>query len=168
MELLIDQEARALYSRLYVAEKDLAAAQSFAQHLLKKRWHHAPWERRASIYMQQAAFTSALITSYARPFTKSIGWPQVPSRLVCLTKSQTELHKQLLSLRHQVYAHSDSARYKVRPLHMGNWRTDIFGAPFFRLTAKEVSGVLEITNKVRREIEKELSRLFCAVVEERP
>jgi len=51
-----------------------------ARHLLKRGWHHEHWDARSSVYMQQIAFTMALIVGYARAFTKSKGWPDIPDR----------------------------------------------------------------------------------------
>ena len=52
-----------LYEVLYVAQEDLAQATYFASHLLKKGWHFEPWERRWTTYMQQSAYTTALVVA---------------------------------------------------------------------------------------------------------
>lgn len=97
-----------LYAVLNVAEEDLRQANFFAAHLLKKGWHYEPWERRWTVYMQQAAFTTAFATAYSRPFTKSRGWPKFPERLLRkFSPEQRDLHERVLTLRNMVYAHSD-------------------------------------------------------------
>src|SRR5438445_12970197 len=103
-----DSDKKALYARLYFSAQDFWYAKSYALHLIKKGWHSAPYERRGTIYMQQSAFTTSLIVSYARPFTRSNGWPKFPERFVQYDAQETLLHQRLLDLRHQVYAHSDS------------------------------------------------------------
>jgi hypothetical protein len=128
----------ALYQRLFVSIQDFGWAMKFASHLLKKGWHSAPWERRGSIYMQQMAYTSSLLTSYARPFTKSRGWPNLPINLVPYATHEWEFHKQLMDIRHQVFAHSDSSRHSVRPFRVGDLESDIVGSSFFRLSKEEV------------------------------
>jgi hypothetical protein len=50
--------------------------------LIKKGWHWMPWERRGTIYLRRAAFTTSLVTPYARPFTGSRGWPKIPTELI--------------------------------------------------------------------------------------
>ena len=82
---------RGLYALLHVAEEYLLQAGFFAAHTLKKGWHFEPWEKRWSVYMQQAAFTTALATAYSRPFTESRGWPKFPMRL--LSAFDTEQRK---------------------------------------------------------------------------
>ena len=68
-----------------------------------------------SICMQQAAFTTALIMSYSRPFIQSKGWPKLPQELVPYNTTELHIHEQVMQLRHQGYAHSDSSRHKIRP-----------------------------------------------------
>jgi hypothetical protein len=50
--------------------------------ILKKQWHDEPWKRRGTVHQRQAAFTTASVTSYARPFVQSKGWPRFPSNLM--------------------------------------------------------------------------------------
>jgi hypothetical protein len=127
-----------LYQRLYISAEDLQLASEFAHHVLKKRWRFAPWERRWSTYVQQAAFTSAFVTAYARPFTQSKGWPPFPETLVQYTPEERVLHQHLLALRHQVYAHSDSCRHNVRPMRIVGNPSAIVGSPFLKLTKAEL------------------------------
>ena len=127
-----------LYERLYVSAGDFSLAKQYAEHLLKKGWHAAPYERRGTIYMQQSAFTTALIVSYARPFTKSKGWPKFPQEFIAYDESANQLHKKIMDLRHQVYAHSDSTNYSIRPFKVSDSIiSDIIAEPFRRLTANE-------------------------------
>lgn len=147
------EEKQRLYERLYVAAEDLGLARQYAQYLLKKGWHSAPWERRGSIYMQQSAFVTALVVSYARAFTKSYGWPSLPESVLPENNDATALHKRLMGLRHEVYAHSDSKHHKVQP-----WRidsevvTDIRGAPFWRFTKDECELITELIDEIRKRL----------------
>lgn len=59
------EKKQRVYERLLVAAENFGFARQYAQHLLKKRWHSARWEHRGSIYMQQSAFVTALVVSYA-------------------------------------------------------------------------------------------------------
>lgn len=133
------EQKQRLYERLYVAE-DLGLARQYAQLLLKKGGHSAPWERRGSIYMQQSAFVTALVVSYVRAFTKSYGWPRLPEGTLPEGQGATALHKQLMDLRHEVYAHSDSKHHKVLPWRIDSEAlTDVRGAPSLRFTRMNVS-----------------------------
>lgn len=67
---LNDRDAR-LYSKLFVSRMDIEFARYCASVLLKKGWHFQPWERRGTVYQQQAVFTTALVTAYGRAFTDS-------------------------------------------------------------------------------------------------
>ncbi len=142
---------RELYERLYVSALDFGLARQYAAHLLKKGWHSAPYERRGSIYMQQTAFTTALVVSYARPFKGSRGWPPFPKEFWQYDQTQSALHEHLIGLRDQVCAHSDSSRYTVKP-----WRidadslTDIQSVPFLRLSKEECELVVSMINGIHR------------------
>src|SRR5690348_1701384 len=80
-ELILNKKDRNLHDKLLVSSDDIAIAQFCAGVLLKNGWHAQPWERRGTVYQQQTAFTTALITAYARAFTKSKGWPAFPPAL---------------------------------------------------------------------------------------
>lgn len=148
MLVQFDAKAQALYSKLFVSRQDLGYASSCAAHLLKNGLHHKPWERRGGVYFRQSAFTTALIVSYARPFTKSRGWPNFPARLLTFSKDERGLHERLLDLRNQVYAHSDSNQYSIRPWRSGNFETDIVGAPFRFLEKAEVTALVPMIDNL--------------------
>ncbi len=140
MEVPLSAADRNLYSKLFVSSSDIAFARYCASVILKKGWHGRAWERRGTVYQQQAVFTTALVTAYARPFTQSKGWPELPQDLIAAYSGQEEaLHNQLIRLRHTVYAHSDSASYSIRPWRSGDFSTDIVGAPVMRLTLEEAT-----------------------------
>ena len=152
-----------LYQRLYISADDLHHAHSYASHLIKKGWHYAPWERRWSTYMQQAAFTSAFVTAYSRPFTRSVGWPSFPARLLPFDPQEEIFHKHLLELRHQVYAHSDSARHTVKPMRIDGHTSAIVGSPFLRLQKEELERSIMLINKIQASISNELTQLMLAI-----
>lgn len=153
-------ESQRLFKRLYISGEDLAMARQFATFLIKKQWHQTPWERRGSIYMQQTAFTSALVIFYARPFTRSAGLPSFPKRLLRFDESEEALHKTLLTLRHKVYAHSDDESYEVRPISFGRgFQTAIFRPPHFKLSGDETKRAIVIIDKLLVGITSELSEL---------
>ncbi|MGY1890666.1 hypothetical protein [Pseudomonas sp. SDT291_1_S447] len=149
----MNEEKQRLYERLYVAAEDLGIARQYAQHLLKKGWHSAPWERRGSIYIQQSAFVMALVVSYARAFTKSYGWPSLPAGFLPEDHGATALHKRMMGLRHEVYAHSDSKHHKVQPWRIDSRAlTDLRGAPFWRFTKEECEQITELIDGIRKRL----------------
>jgi len=128
-----------LYALLHVAEEDLRQAHFFAAHILKKGWHFEPWEKRWSLYMQQAAFTTALATAYSRPFTEVRGWSKFPTRLLkAFDTEQQKLHKHILKLRSQIYAHSDVGSRFIRPLSLEGYPTAIESLPPMKFTREEI------------------------------
>ena len=154
MEVQLSAEDAKLYSKLTVSSSDIWFARYCASVILKKGWHSQPWERRGTIYQQQAAFTSALITAYARPFTHSKGWPRLPPDLITTTYSDQEeaLHKRLMELRHTVFAHSDSIRYSIRPFRIGNLISSISNEPVLRVTAEEATLFQAMSTKLMASI----------------
>jgi hypothetical protein len=153
--------AEKVYSKLYVSSSDIRFARYCASVLLKKGWHAQPWERRGTIYQQQAVFTTALVTAYARPFTSSKGWPKLPSNnLIAYSVPEQILHKQLLRLRHTVYAHSASASYSIQPWRSGNFSTDIVGAPVLRITSADANLFMAMTSKLLASIDLRMKALL--------
>jgi hypothetical protein len=160
------EEKKRLYGRLFVSAQDLGFARQYARHLLKKGWHSAPYERRGTIYMQQSAFTTALVVSYARPFTTSHGWPKFPSEFISHDAAQAHLHEHFIGLRHQVYAHSDSSRYSVRPFRISaEVLTDIVGIPFLLVTKDECEMLISMINRTRDLMRPQLKDLQVALAD---
>ena len=152
-----------LYSKLYVSSSDIAFARYCARVILKEGWHAQPWERRGTVYQQQAAFTTALVTAYARPFTRSKGWTKFPKDLIAAYIGQElALHHRLIKLRHAVYAHSDSASYSIRPWRSKNFSTDIVGAPVLRITSEDATLFEAMSTKLLLSIDVKMKALLAA------
>jgi len=63
--------------------------------------------------------------SYGRAFTRSDGYGYLPKDMLELyDPAELKLHVSLLAQRHQIYAHSDSASYPIRPWK-SDWHTDM-------------------------------------------
>ncbi|MEA9588734.1 hypothetical protein VC279_02950 [Xanthomonas sp. WHRI 10064A] len=154
-----------LYQKLYISLSDLAMADTFASQLVKNGWHFVLWEtrRRWSTYMKQAAFTSAFITAYARPFTKSHGWPQFPMEIVRFNAADELLHKKIINLRNTVYAHSDSASHTVKPYRISGYPSAIVRSPPLRLTHDELLHVQRMISGLMKVIGPELDRLLNVI-----
>lgn len=99
--------------------------------------------------MQQSAFTTSLVVSYARPFKQSYGWPDFPNEFKHYDTEQAVLHEQLIALRDQVFAHSDSASYTIRPYRIDSeLLTEIEGVPFLRLSKVQCEQVIAMANGI--------------------
>ncbi|MEJ2621750.1 MAG: hypothetical protein P8163_16280 [Candidatus Thiodiazotropha sp.] len=157
---------RALFDRLYVAQEDLRQAMSFASMILKKGWHFQPWEKRQTIYIQQSAYTTALVVAYSRPFTESRGWPKLPMRLMKYNEEQKQLHKRVLSLRNEVYAHTDVAKRNLRTFEIDGTPSAIEALPAMRFTREETEMIIAMMHMAYESIGKRLVELMKSVVEE--
>jgi hypothetical protein len=156
-----------LYALLHVAEEDLRQANFFAAHILKKGWHFEPWEKRWSVYMQQAAFTTALATAYSRPFTESRGWPKFPMRLLkAFDTEQQKLHKRVLKLRSLVYAHSDVGNRFNRPVSLEGYPTAIEALPPMRFTREEIATLQSMITIAQESIRARKHQLITSVAGE--
>jgi hypothetical protein len=125
----------------------------------EKKWHYQPWEKRGSIYFQQSVYTTALVISYGRPFTRGAGWPALPKRLQAYTEAERKLHERLLRLRNKIYAHSDSDSYSIIPYINRSFTTDIVKVPTLKLDADETNQFIEMTEKIMASIEERMQQL---------
>lgn len=158
---------RQLYGLLHVAEEDLRQASFFAAHILKKGWHFESWEKRWTVYMQQAAFTTALATAYSRPFTESRGWPKFPTRLLAaFNAEQWKLHKRILKLRSLIYAHSDVGSRVIRPVSFEGYPTAIEAQPPMRFTRDEITELQSMIKIAQNSIGARKRELIAAVADE--
>lgn len=100
-EILSDEDKKRFH-RLQISISDLADAVGYLDVIIAKAWHHPPWYGRGVTYKYQAAFTTAAIVSYCRPFTRSNGLPAFPPDLVKYSGEESKLHEKILKLRNQV------------------------------------------------------------------
>ena len=160
MEIDLGPVNSTLYSRLYVSTLDLSAAASSLSLIRKKGWHHLPWEKRGTVYQQQAAHTTAFIVSYARPFNTSFGWPKFPPHLIPFSPEQWLLHKEVIELRNSVVAHSDSKSYSIRPWRSKTLTTDIVGAPALRITSDQSIILAEMIHGLQTSIQAKINQIL--------
>ena len=142
----MDEAQRRLYQRWTVWQSDLGQARYFACHLLKKGWHYDPWDRRirSSTYLQQAAFTTALVAAYCRPFVETRSGSVFPVSQVGFNVEERALHGRLRGLRNAVYAHTDVELHRVQPLRIGDFATAIVSQPILKLSKRELDGLVPI------------------------
>ena len=160
MEIRLGDGDAKLYSRLKVSSLDLDFAQYCLGVILKRRWHHQPWDKRGTIYLQQSAFTSALVVAYARPFTKSDGWPHFPPGLKRFDGAEDKLHDHMIELRHTVFAHSDSRNYSVSPWQSGKFSTDVVGVPAFRMSGEQAVLLNGMIAKLQLAIRRRMNQIL--------
>ncbi len=162
----LSKNERSLYKRLYVAQYDLNQASSFAAYIRKNGWHFHPWERRWTTYMKQSAYTTALVISYARPFTESRGWPRIPKRLLPYDQEQKALHERILTLRNEVYAHTDVEKRNVRPFKLFGHPSAIEMLPDMRFTKEETEKIMQMIRLATEAISIRLAQLIDTVQDE--
>src|SRR5262245_7279290 len=75
------QVTKNLFGRLLVSANDIRHALFCADVLLTRQWRHT-MGRGGTHVAEREAFTTALVVSYGRPFTMSIGWPKFPKSLI--------------------------------------------------------------------------------------
>lgn len=162
---IIDNEKiYALHKRLFISIEDLRLASYFAHFLMTKRLHYHQWEKRGRVYERQAAFTISLVISYCRPFTNSRGLPIIPNRLMPFTSLQHKLHSKILSLRHQLYAHSDGNKYKVTPVGDTLFRASIFSSNPFMLCKSDLKHLSSMINKMLKQFRLEQQELESYII----
>ncbi|TIW75847.1 MAG: hypothetical protein E5V52_01435 [Mesorhizobium sp.] len=116
-----------LYGKLHAARHDLAAAHSYGLFILKKGWNGHP---------------------YGRAFGGSRGWPQFPKELLdTYDTAEAALHMNVIRLRHQVYAHSDSQSYYVRPWR-SDYHSDIEQVPILEFDAASTQTLVTMSQKM--------------------
>lgn len=160
MEIKLADKDSKLYSRLYISRLDLRFADYCLGILLKKGWHSQPWETRGTIYQQQSAFTSALVVAYARPFTKSKGWPAFPPELKDFDFEESNLHEYIMELRHTIFAHSDSKHYTVQPWRTEWVSTEILCAPWPKITAEQAALLKIMIGKLDMAIDRRMKQIL--------
>ena len=129
-----ERNAKQTYALFYAGQQDLDQAAFYANHLQSKGWYLEPWEGSWQNYLHQAAYVTSMVICYGRPFTESRGWPKFPKRILrVLITEQKQLHRHLLDLRNGVYAHTDVAARKNRPITLGEHPSAIEVIPPLKL-----------------------------------
>lgn len=146
----MDEAQRRLYQRWTVWQSDLGQARYFAGHLLRKGWHYDPWDRRirSSTYLQQAAFTTALVAAYCRPFVETRSGSVFPVRLARFAAPERALHDRLRGLRNAVYAHTDVELHRVQPLRNWRFRYRDRSQPILKLSKEELDCLVPMIDRL--------------------
>lgn len=137
IQLDLSKQQAKQYRRLWTSRNDLEKANSYAEHIIKKRLHSGHIRSKGA-YLQSDAFTTSLIISYARAFIDPSDWEDKLLSLSRPTDEQLKLHKTLISMRNELFAHSDLRHYGITPGRYGSRRTETVDTTHFELTANEV------------------------------
>src|ERR1044071_849943 len=113
---------RAILKRLVISFHDLTEARQFLNKLLGLNAEAPP---AAGDTLVRKALETALVVSYARPFSGNRGAPDVtrdmPDELLSdLTPEQRRVHDHIVELRNKEFAHSDAERSDVN-VFVGRW-----------------------------------------------
>lgn len=145
-EVFFDANDAKLYNRLDIACRDLEDAISFGSFILKKGWKAKPWSR-GSTYLQQSAFITSMIVSYGRAFSNSSGWGHIPKAMyACFDTEEVSLHHRLIKDRNQLYAHSDSVHYPLKP-YISDYHSDIIHFPVREVPHGDILKLQEMSRK---------------------
>jgi hypothetical protein len=157
MEVSLDPVTKRRYSRLYISGMDFDTAAYCLNMVIKKGWHHKPWERRGTVYQQQTVFTTTLIVAYARPFNSR------PTKLeltnVPFNHGEKALHQKILELRRKVCAHSDGDVYCIRPWRAKGFATDIIEVPPVVVTSEQAYRLKAMIQKLQIYVRTELKKI---------
>lgn len=150
-----------LYKKLFTSCRDLEFAQYCLAVITKRGWHHAEFQKRGTVYLQQAAYTSALFVSYGRAFTQSRGWGELPPDVRCFSRTEAACHKRMMHARNSVFAHTDSSEYTIQPWSSGDFTTDIVGAPILRMSPEDAVLVDIMLPKCRAVMQKKMKSILA-------
>ncbi|MBO0134159.1 hypothetical protein [Agrobacterium burrii] len=162
MLIELESHQKRQYDKFRISIMDIAHALQCARFLIKKGWHSHEWERRGTIYLQQSAFTTSLVVSYARPFTPARGLSGLQARLIKWTVEEKALHDRILTLRNEVYAHSDGASYSFQPWQAEGLTTVIEMWPQRRLSKEDTLAFEAMATRILAALRERMRRIFPA------
>jgi hypothetical protein len=150
-----------LYKKLVVSQDDFGQAKYFIGYILKKGWHFSPWDSaiRYPTYLKQAAFTTAFVTAYARPFTGTRSSPALSLKIAKYGISEKRLHDEILELRNTVYAHSDIEKQDVRPLVFMGFASAVQKQPVMKFSKLNAELVLRMVESLSEHVRARLNLL---------
>ncbi len=152
------------YELLHIANQDLGNASFYADYLLERKWFYEPWDVESNIYLHQSAYVTSMVVAYSRPFIKTRGWPNFPTRILkALNKQQKELHDRILDQRTLIYAHSDIGSRNIRPLLYDGEPNATESCISMRFDEDDLILFRTLTTEIGIEMEKERKKLITLV-----
>jgi len=133
------ERATTVLPRIYIDRLDLIEARKFARYILDKGWPNEEEE------LAHAAFNTALIISYAKPFSLKYdlkGQRELPLDEqvadVLIEKEEIGLHKAIKEMRDESFAHSDARSHLFDNLDY-NSKQMLFFKPELLLSKSQTS-----------------------------
>jgi hypothetical protein len=153
------EHARKVFPRIYIDRLDLIEARKFAAHILEKGWPGKKEE------LAHAAFNTALIISYARPFSMRYDLErqrelpldkQVAD--VLIEKEEIALHKAIKEMRDESFAHSDARSHLFENLDY-NSKQMLFFEPELPLSKSQTSLLATMIQKWINHLDTQIAKL---------
>ncbi|RYF39646.1 MAG: hypothetical protein EOO38_22990 [Cytophagaceae bacterium] len=160
MELALSEHDARLYKKLWASSRDITLAQQYAEHINKKGWYRQPWSKGA-IYFQQSAYVTSMVVSYGRPFATGRNGVSFPGRLLGYTGADKALHEKMLTLRHEIYAHSDPGHWTTIPWRSEGFETVIFKKPPLLIEQVEVIQFIAMTGPLLTRINARIHEIMA-------
>ena len=160
--LKLSERDNALYGKLYMSRYDIGKARSCAWQISKKKWHSFPIFRRGSVPTYQIALTTTLIVAYARPFIPGRGKGfAFPERLKQYGPEEEILHRMILKLRNEQYAHTDPASYEIKP-YDDPYFMSIDMVPESHFSSEEIDLFLTMTEGLQSRINDRMEEIHAS------
>jgi len=123
----MENHLRRQYRRYEIAWYDLHYTDNLADNILEHKLYDDAKIKRST---ERLAFHTALVVTYARPFTEAEGFVSLPSGILkILEPNQRELHEAIIDLRNEVYAHTDSDHFSVDMENIGEGKRATTSSP---------------------------------------
>lgn len=141
------------YNRYALAWNDLYYVGNIAKLILKEGLYDTAKINRST---ERLALTTALVVTYARPFTTAKGFVRLPGSVTTvLTSEQRQLHEEMLAMRDKVYAHTDRQYFWATVEISDGEAQAITSSPrafVFGLTEEIVTELVEVVEALKQEI----------------
>lgn len=161
MELALSEHDAQLYKKLWASARDIRLAQQYAEHIDKKDWYREPWSRGTG-YFQQSAYVTSMVVSYGRPFITGRTGIAFPKRLVRYGPDDASLHRKLLTLRNEIYAHSDPEHWTTIPWRSEGLETVVFKEPKLLIVKAEVVQFIAMTGPLLTRINARIHEIMAS------
>jgi hypothetical protein len=146
--LNLSERDRLDITKLHASVSDLHNAQTWAKHLLKKKWYRRPWSRGATD-SHQSAYITAIVVAYGRVFSTGRNGRKFPAKLIDYDSDDWELHERMLRMRHEIYAHSALDKWTVKPWKVDDFETTVIGEPMNIIEEADLRRLVAMTQRLR-------------------
>lgn len=131
-----------------IAHRDFQHAADCVRVLLKREWFKPILGRRSDAAVQQYALVTALVITYARPFTSNYGFGKFDENAADFSAEERNEHTRLMNLRNKIYAHSEHTQYEWEPWVTPHFTTAIETAPDFSISEARLLNIEPMIKKL--------------------